>query len=157
MIAALSRRQIANGQLRTMGIRPSFSYHWHVLPGDRVRVQVVQQEPAVVAMFLAHVEGVEHHGHYSLVSYVREDTGEHCSGWLHHDGPPDWGIVEFRVVEPVPRLQPEEEEELKRDRDDMLKPLSSPERCPICRARYDYIPRDGWPCIVCRVAAVSAE
>ncbi len=153
MIAVMTRRQVDNGQLRAMGIRPELTYHWHVVPGDRVRVQVVEQEPFAVERFVAVVESVEHCNQYTLVHYVRDD-GECGSVWLHHDGPPDWGVIEFKVVARAAQGrggEPQADDILRRTAADALRRLRRPERCPVCRLLYDSKPRVGWPCLECRV------
>lgn len=156
MIAVMTRRQVSNGQLRAMGIRPELSYHWHVVAGDRVRVQSVQQDPFVVEQFGAVIEAVEHHADDSLVHYVREG-GECGSVWLHHSGPPDWGVIEFRVVVAVPR-PPLVPDDLLTERDvmDGLRRLATPQRCPICGANCDWKPKIGWPCLECQMEPVAS-
>lgn len=157
MIAVMTRRQVNNGQFRAMGIKPELTYHWHVVVGDRVRVQVVEQEPFEVEQFLAVVESVEHCNQYTLVHYVRED-GECGSAWLWHDGPPDWGVVEFKVVAAVPRRPVVEDDRLTdRDARDELRPLHRPRRCPTCGTMCDAKPKSGWPCLSCRVATRTSR
>lgn len=146
MIAVMTRRQVDNGQLRAMGIRPELTYHWHVVAGDRVRVQIVEQEPFAAEMFFAVVESVEHENQYSVVYYIRDD-GECGSACLYHDGPPDWGVVEFRVVAAVPRQPVVGDDPYSWG---ALRRLPEPKRCPTCGVLRDAKPKRGWPCLECQ-------
>jgi len=149
----MTSRQVRNGQLRTMGIEPSASYHRHVGPGDEVAISTVKEQPFRAERFLARVLTVLDHGHYSLVRYERIDDGSRGTARVHADGPPDWGVIEFRVVRKVHRP-------LLRRADRGGGPLSSPqsptirlpvaERCPACGTMVKWKPRMGWPCLECR-------
>lgn len=95
-------RQIRNRQLREMGITPSASYHTRGLgPGDEVLAEEVQPDPFAKVRFHAVVRQVWDHGHYVLVEVAQDGQPHPKVVLLHREGPPDWGVVEFRVTKKV--------------------------------------------------------
>lgn len=152
MLPVMTSRQVRNGQLRVMGVQPTASYHTSVGPGDEVAVQEVRREPFRAERFYARVIAVIDHGCYKLVSYERIEGGKTGVARVFAAGPPDWGVIEFRVIRKVHRPLPS-----RQDRGD---PLSSPDnpvvrlakpgRCPVCHRLYEWRPRMGWPCLECR-------
>ena len=160
MMPVMVSRQVRNGQLRAIGVAPSASYHSRVGPGDEVIVQDVQEEPFRAERFEARVTGVVEHGHYRLVSYERMDGGGPGVARVFADGPPDWGVIEFRIIKRVHRPP-----SARRGRgggmlshaENPLVRLAKPEQCPTCGCICLWIPRMGWPCLECRIVNDDAD
>jgi len=108
MIATKTSRQIRNRQLRDMGIRPAESYHTRVGPLDHVAVLEVTPD-AEPRRFVARVTNVRDHGWYLLLDYEPLESDDELQPGtirLYRAGPPDWGVVELKVVKKVARISP---------------------------------------------------
>ena len=91
----LTTRQIQNRGLREMGLVPE-TYRFDVGRFDVVRL--LRSEPeGEPERFVGHVERVEDHGWYRVVTLTRQD-GRPDRVTLWENGPPDWGVVEVIVV-----------------------------------------------------------
>lgn len=102
-------RQLGNSQLRFAGLVPVRTYHTQVGPGDIVRVHIVCSEPEFSEeRFSVRVAGVDDHGYYLDVHYERLDgePGGLDVARLFKAGPPDWGVIGFRIIEKVHRPLP---------------------------------------------------
>ena len=153
MLAVLSSRQVRNRQLRDLGIEPQASYQTNPQCGDRVFVREVsdvfpevEHEAVVIA--------IEEAGCRLDVSCA-DDDGEIHKVLLNRDGvPPDWGVIEFRIV----RRHRRESEHDSRSHYlpagygvlPVVVYLDEPETCPECHAMHDARPIEGWPCLACR-------
>lgn len=94
----ITRRQIDNAQLRAMGIKPTEAYHYGCGPGDRISATVAEPSPFRARTIAGTIEAVDDHGHYRNV-IVKIDRRRTETFVLHEDGPQDWGVVEWRVID----------------------------------------------------------
>lgn len=109
MLPVMTSRQVRNGLLRQMDVFPAESYHTSVGKGDELRLVEVEREPFQVRTRRVTVQRVVDHGHYRIVHYL-EGTGETGQATVYTAGPPDWGLVECKVVKKVAQqMQPHRE------------------------------------------------
>jgi hypothetical protein len=143
-----------------MGIPADASYHRHVGPGDEVAVSQVQEQPFRAERFLARVTSVAEHGHYTVVRYDRCEGDGTGVARLFDSGPPDWGVIEFRVVRKVHRPPSSRQERgggMLASPENPLVRLRRPELCPACGGLCGWRPKLGWPCLACRTDNSDAE
>lgn len=90
------RRQLCNGQLAAMGLRPLVSWQVEQLRiGDEICLLIVPEDE-LPRRLVAVVDCVCHHGHYLLVTAHADDRQFRVR--LPIERPDDWGVVECRIV-----------------------------------------------------------
>ncbi len=99
-------RQIRNEQLWDMGITPRESYQTGKLgPGDEVECFEVAADPLAPEekRYRAVILEVKDHGWYIKVHLRHDEPDDKATEdvTLMRDGPPQYGIVEFRVTKKV--------------------------------------------------------
>ncbi len=98
-------RQIRNRALRDMGILSRESYHTEQLgPGDEVQCcQVTAAPQCPEQRYHAVILKVQDHGWYLIVHVRHDEPGDRDAEkiTLMRDGPPDWGVIEFRITRKV--------------------------------------------------------
>lgn len=110
-LPVMTSRQVRNSGLRAMGVRPREAYHTEVGPGDEVELLEVWPSDTppfhrfcVTIFAVVDFPGLRHR----VVLYERCD-GSTGQAALQMDGPPYWGVIEFRIVRKVHKQrQPEE-------------------------------------------------